>query len=107
MFSFDVLTAAPADEEPLPVFAKALVAALRAELVFKAVAVAVLDVVDDWLLPDMTAVAEAGAGIGMATVPIVVAAVTVPPGAFVTAVPEGVPPTVDTYTLRSESGNCV
>jgi len=63
MFSVDVLTAAPADEEPLPVLAKALVAALRAELVFKAVAVAVLDVEDDWLLPDMTAVAEAGAGI--------------------------------------------
>src|SRR5712671_5729283 len=103
MFSFDVLTAAPADEEPLPVFAKAL----RAELAFEAVAVAVLDVVDGWLLPDMTAVAEAGAGIGVATVPIVVAAVTVPPGEFVTAVPEGAPPTVDTYTLRSESGNCV
>jgi len=47
MFSVDVLTAAPADEEPLPVLAKALVAALRAELVFKAVAVAVLDVEHD------------------------------------------------------------
>src|ERR1700755_729082 len=100
MFSVDVLTAAPADEEPLPVFAKALVAALRAELLFKAVTAAVLDVVDDCL-------PLARGDIGVATVPTVVAAVTVPPGAFVTAVPDGTPPTADTYTLRSESGNCV
>jgi hypothetical protein len=100
MFSVDVLTAAPADEEPLPVFAKALVAALRAELLFKAVTAAVLDVADDWL-------PLAREDRGVATVPTVVAAVTVPPGAFVTAVPDGTPPTADTYTLRSESGNCV
>src|ERR1700742_3675093 len=105
MFSVDVLTAAPADEEPLPVFAKALVAALRAELLFKAVTAAMPDVVDDWLPLDATAATEAGAEIGVATVPTVVAAVTVPPGAFVTAVPDGTPPTADTYTLRSESGN--
>jgi hypothetical protein len=107
MVSCAVLTAAPADAEPFPVLASAFVAALRAALALWVVAAAVLDVVDDAPVPerdavdeapaaDVVAIAEAGAVIGVAVVPTVVAAVTVPPGAFVTAVPGGVPALVAT-----------
>src|ERR1700730_17988755 len=102
MVSFDVLTAAPAEVGPCPVLASALVKALRAELalsVVKAlepdaaverVAAAAAGVVRargpdaavERVAPAAAAMVEAGGTFGVATVPFVVAAVTVPPGAF-------------------------
>ncbi len=99
MVSFVVLTGEPADVGLRPVLASALVKALRAVRALRAAVVAVaLSLVDDWseLPADMLANAEAGAAIGEAIVPIVVAAVTVPPAAFVSAVPGAWPPLRET-----------
>src|ERR1700731_665682 len=96
MVSFDVLTAAPAEVGPCPVLASALVKALRAELALSVVTALALDVADDRGVPDAAVIDDAGGAIGVATVPVVVAAVTVPPGAFVVAVPRGEPPVVAT-----------
>jgi hypothetical protein len=73
-----VLTAVPVDATSLPVLAKALVKALRAELLFA------------------FAAARAVAALPLASAAEYVAAVTVPAGAFETAVPAGVAPEVDT-----------
>jgi hypothetical protein len=79
MVSIVVLTAAPADVEPWPVLASALVVALRAEL----------------LLAVAEAVALAVAVLTAAAV-VVVTLLTLPVGAFDSAVPAGVPPEVAT-----------
>src|ERR1700728_3179527 len=105
MVSTEVDTAAPAEVEPWPVLASALVKALRAAaaLALTAVVVPVL------VLPatgagEMTK-AEPGEGVtageivatgGVTTVPTVVAAVTLPAAALVVAVPAGVAPESDT-----------
>ena len=78
MVSRVVLTAAPAEVGPLPVFASALIAALRAALLLAAAAAVSL------------VVAAAGFANGEG------GAVTVPAGAFDTAVPGGVAPDVAT-----------
>jgi len=90
MVSCAVETAAPAEVEPWPVFARAFVAALRTALLLAVAAAAVVLVV-------MLAVAPMPDD----------AALTVPTGAFEVDVPGGVPPEVDTYTSRSELGYCV
>src|ERR1700722_9926100 len=102
-----VLTAAPAEVEPWPVLASALVKELRAELLLIALALAALDAADARPLPVPIAAAEGIAVGAMTVVPFVVAAVTVPPGALVVAVPGAVPPEVATYTSRNELGYCV
>ncbi len=91
-----VLTAAPAEVGPRPVLASALVNELRTALVLIARAVAALTAADPSAEPALTAAGDdIGAG-GVKVVPVEVAAVTVPPGALVVAVPGGVPPEVAT-----------
>jgi hypothetical protein len=77
MVSLVVLTAAPAEVAPLPVLASALIAALRAELLLAAAAASLVVV--------LAAFANGEGG-----------AVTVPAGAFDTAVPGGTAPDVAT-----------
>jgi hypothetical protein len=98
MVSVAVLTAAPVDVEPLPVLASALVKALRTALLLvvleaEAVALAIAalppsaDADEVALSADLVVVDDAG---------FAAAAVTVPAGAFDTAVPAGAPPEVAT-----------
>jgi len=113
MVSSVVLTAAPADVEPWPVLASALVEALRAELLLAFAEAVALDV-DELVELDVEDIAktvsarevveaaaevadgEVMATVGLTTVPIVVAGVTIPACAFDNAVPRGVAPEVAT-----------
>src|SRR5271157_3115759 len=85
MLSALVLTEAPAVVLLLPLLARALVLALRAELLTPAVAAVTKCVACDEAL---------------------VFAMTVPAGKFVVAVPLGVAPAVETKTSFSVSGLC-
>src|SRR5580693_9728494 len=111
MVSTEVATAAPADVDPCPVFARAFMKALRAAAALAlaaVVAVAALVVVEILLLvPDAGEPVKAEGGKGVTAgetratddetaVPTVVAAVTLPAGALVVAVPAGVAPDRET-----------
>src|SRR5277367_6653515 len=111
MVSTEVATAAPADVDPCPVLASALMKALRAAAALALAAVVALAVVVALeillLMPDAgePVKAEGGKGViagetcatdGEVTVPTVVAAVTLPAGALVVAVPAGVAPDRET-----------
>ena len=107
MVSLLVLTAAPAEVEPRPVLASALVKALRTEAALSVASALVLALFDDRMVRLAPLGDETGGAIGAEVVPFAVAADTVPPGALVVAVPGAVPPVVATQTSRSEVGNCV
>src|SRR4029077_21208586 len=115
MVSTEMATAAPADGDPRPVLASAFVKALRAAaaLALAAVIAPVAVVPILALVPDAGEPVKAEAGKDVTagetcapgdgtTVPPVVAAVTLPAGALVVAVPAGVAPDSETYTSRSD-----
>jgi hypothetical protein len=111
MVSTEVATAEPADVDPCPVLASAFMKALRAAAalalaaVIAPVAVVLLEIL--LLVPDAGEPVKAEAGKGVTagetcatgdetTVPTIVAAVTLPAGALVVAVPAGVAPDRET-----------
>jgi len=105
MVSTAVETAEPAEVEPWPVLASALVKALRAELLLAFAAVVGRDVaafvvaegaVDVAVVADEVYALGSGAAAAVTMVPTAVGAFTFPADALVVAVPGGVAPVVAT-----------